>query len=78
MKSRRTVEYAFGYAFLNNRKKVTAVHKANIMKLSDGLFLKVCNLFSGSSGGKESLNAECHAGRAEHFVLHANGCCASC
>jgi isocitrate/isopropylmalate dehydrogenase len=40
-KSRRTVEYAFGYAFLNNRKKVTAVHKANIMKLSDGLFLKV-------------------------------------
>lgn len=41
-KSRRTVEYAFGYAFLNNRKKVTAVHKANIMKLSDGLFLKVC------------------------------------
>ena len=42
LKSRRTVEYAFGYAFLNNRKKVTAVHKANIMKLSDGLFLKVC------------------------------------
>ena len=40
-KSRRTVEYAFGFAFLNNRKKVTAVHKANIMKLSDGLFLKV-------------------------------------
>ena len=40
-KSRRTVEYAFGYAFLNNRKKVTAVHKANIMKMSDGLFLKV-------------------------------------
>lgn len=40
LKSRRTAEYAFGYAFLNNRKKVTAVHKANIMKLSDGLFLK--------------------------------------
>ena len=35
------MEYAFGYAFLNNRKKVTAVHKANIMKMSDGLFLKV-------------------------------------
>ena len=41
-KSRRTVEYAFGFAFLNNRRKVTAIHKANIMKLSDGLFLKVC------------------------------------
>ena len=42
-KSRRTVEYAFGFAFLNNRRKVTAIHKANIMKLSDGLFLKVCS-----------------------------------
>ncbi|EIE23533.1 isocitrate dehydrogenase, NAD-dependent [Coccomyxa subellipsoidea C-169] len=42
-KSRRTVEYAFGYAYLNNRKKVTAVHKANIMKLSDGLFLREFN-----------------------------------
>ncbi|KAK9810571.1 hypothetical protein WJX73_001461 [Symbiochloris irregularis] len=39
-KSRRTAEYAFGFAFLNHREKVTAVHKANIMKMSDGLFLK--------------------------------------
>lgn len=36
----RVAEYAFGFAFLNNRHKVTAVHKANIMKLSDGAFLK--------------------------------------
>jgi len=34
------VKYAFDYAVKNGRKKVTAVHKANIMKLSDGLFLK--------------------------------------
>lgn len=27
---------------MNNRKKVTAVHKANIMKLADGLFLESC------------------------------------
>ncbi len=39
--SRRIVEYAFEYARKNRRKKVTAVHKANIMKFSDGLFLKV-------------------------------------
>lgn len=39
-KSRRIVKYAFEYALKNNRKKVTAVHKANIMKFSDGLFLK--------------------------------------
>ena len=39
--SRRIVKYAFEYARANNRKKVTAVHKANILKYSDGLFLEV-------------------------------------
>jgi isocitrate dehydrogenase (NAD+) len=38
--STRIARYAFEYAKLNGRKKVTAVHKANIMKLSDGLFLE--------------------------------------
>lgn len=38
--STRITEFAFHYARNNQRKKVTAVHKANIMKLSDGLFLK--------------------------------------
>ncbi|NMM64092.1 isocitrate dehydrogenase (NAD(+)) [Clostridium sp. P21] len=38
--SDRIVRTAFEYARKNNRKKVTAVHKANIMKMSDGLFLK--------------------------------------
>jgi len=37
----RVVRYAFDYAIANGRKKVTAVHKANILKHSDGLFLKV-------------------------------------
>lgn len=35
----RICQFAFDYAKDNNRKKVTGVHKANIMKLSDGLFL---------------------------------------
>ena len=39
--SRRIVEFAFEYAKKNGRKLVTAVHKANIMKYSDGLFLKI-------------------------------------
>jgi len=39
--SRRIVEYAFDYARKNKRRKVTAVHKANIMKHTDGLFLAV-------------------------------------
>lgn len=37
----RIVRFAFEYARANGRKKVTAVHKANIMKYSDGLFLEV-------------------------------------
>ncbi|MFN3329882.1 MAG: isocitrate/isopropylmalate dehydrogenase family protein, partial [Pyrinomonadaceae bacterium] len=37
--STRIARYAFEYARSNKRKKVTAIHKANIMKLSDGLFL---------------------------------------
>lgn len=39
--SERIVRYAFDYARENGRKKVTAVHKANIMKYTDGLFLAV-------------------------------------
>lgn len=39
--SERIVRYAFEYARKNNRRKVTAVHKANIMKCTDGLFLSV-------------------------------------
>jgi len=40
--STRIAKYAFDYARKNGRKRVTAVHKANIMKLSDGLFLDCC------------------------------------
>ena len=39
--SRRIVKFAFEYARAYNRKKVTAIHKANIMKFSDGLFLAI-------------------------------------
>jgi isocitrate dehydrogenase (NAD+) len=40
--SERIARFAFDYAVANGRHKVTAVHKANIMKLSDGLFLESC------------------------------------
>ena len=39
--SERIVQFAFDYARKNGRRKVTAVHKANIMKFTDGLFLSV-------------------------------------
>src|SRR5690606_20272362 len=40
--SQRIARFAFEYAQKWNRRKVTAVHKANIMKVSDGLFLETC------------------------------------
>jgi isocitrate dehydrogenase (NAD+) len=39
--TRRIFEFAFDYARRNGRRKVTAVHKANIMKFTDGLWLRV-------------------------------------
>jgi isocitrate dehydrogenase (NAD+) len=42
MASMRIGEYAFKFTEQTNRKKVTAIHKANIMKLADGLFLRCC------------------------------------
>ncbi len=42
--SERIVKFAFDYAKKNGRKKVTAVHKANIMKFSDGIFLESAKL----------------------------------
>ena len=39
--SERIIRYAFQYAASHGRKKVTGVHKANIMKYTDGLFLEV-------------------------------------
>jgi len=40
--SERIARYAFNYAQKNGRKRVAAIHKANIMKLADGLFLRCC------------------------------------
>src|ERR1700692_533223 len=40
--STRIARFAFAYSRKNQRKKIHAIHKANIMKLSDGLFLRCC------------------------------------
>jgi isocitrate dehydrogenase (NAD+) len=40
--STRIAKFAFAYAKAHGRKRITAIHKANIMKLSDGLFLDCC------------------------------------
>ena len=50
--SQRIARYAFEYAVRNGRHKVTAVHKANIMKLSDGLFLESCQQVAAEYDGR--------------------------
>jgi isocitrate dehydrogenase (NAD+) len=50
--SQRIARYAFEYAVRNGRRKVTAVHKANIMKLSDGLFLESCQQVAAEYDGR--------------------------
>jgi isocitrate dehydrogenase (NAD+) len=50
--SERIARFAFEYAVANGRHKVTAVHKANIMKLSDGLFLESCRTVAEGYAGR--------------------------
>jgi isocitrate dehydrogenase (NAD+) len=50
--SERIAWFAFEYAVANGRHKVTAVHKANIMKLSDGLFLESCRTIAADYEGR--------------------------
>jgi hypothetical protein len=71
-KSLRTAEYAFEFAYLNNRRRVTAVHKANIMKKGDGMFLKVCVVCVcgggggwGQEGGRRGGWCACGCGRGD-------------
>src|SRR6187455_1717841 len=50
--SERIARFAFEYAVANGRRKVTAVHKANIMKLTDGLFLEACRTVAQGYAGR--------------------------
>ena len=49
--STRIAKFAFEYARIHGRKRVTAIHKANIMKLSDGLFLDCCRAVAAANQG---------------------------
>jgi isocitrate dehydrogenase (NAD+) len=51
--TRRIVEFALDYARKHGRRKVTAVHKANIMKFTDGLFLRVAREVAEEAGDVE-------------------------
>ena len=56
--SHRIIKYAFDYAVKNNRKKVTVVHKANILKLLTGLFLEEGRKVAEEYKGRVEFN-EC-------------------
>ncbi len=56
MGSARIAKYAFEYALKHGRKQVTAVHKANIMKATDGLFLRTVEEVSKAYQGKVEFN----------------------
>ena len=61
--STRIAQYSFEYAVANKRKKATALHKANIMKLSDGLFLEcfynVAKDFEGIEADDKIIDNAC-------------------
>jgi isocitrate dehydrogenase (NAD+) len=67
--STRIARFAFEYARRHGRKRVTAIHKANIMKLSDGLFLESCrnvsHQFIDVTYDERIVDAACM-----HLVMH--------
>ncbi len=67
--SMRIAEFAFGYARTHERRKVTAVHKANIMKLSDGLFLETVRTVAKNFPEIEYTEAIVDAA-CMHLVMH--------
>jgi isocitrate dehydrogenase (NAD+) len=52
----RVIRYAFEYAVKNNRKKVTIVHKANVLKILSGLFLEVGQKIAKEYEGRIAVN----------------------
>ena len=68
--SERIVRYAFEYAVRHNRKKVTLVHKANILKFSQGLFLDTGRMIARDYAGKIEFQEVIVDAMAMNLVLH--------
>lgn len=69
----RVAKFAFEYAKANGRQRVTAVHKANIMRMSDGLFIKCCRQaaeeYPEVKYEESYLDTVSTANRQKHHVL---------
>ena len=68
--SERIVRYAFDYAVKHNRKKVTLVHKANILKFSQGLFLDTGRMVARDYAGQIEFEERIVDAMAMNLVLH--------
>lgn len=68
--SERVARFAFDYAASNGRKKVTAVHKANILKEVDGMFLRAAREVSEDYEGEVILDEKIVDNMAMQLVLH--------
>jgi isocitrate dehydrogenase (NAD+) len=68
--SERVVRYAFEYAVKHKRKKVTIVHKANILKFSQGLFLDTGRAVAREYEGKVEFEERIVDAMAMNLVLH--------
>jgi isocitrate dehydrogenase (NAD+) len=72
-KSQRIARFAFDFALRNGRKKVTCVHKANIMKLGDGLFLNTCREvakeYEGNGIKFEDMIVDNTAMQVRHYAI---------
>lgn len=70
--TKRIVRFAFEYAIANGRKLVTAVHKANIQKYSDGLFLKAAREVAAEYEGRVEFEDRIVDATCMGLVLHPN------
>jgi len=74
-KAERIVRFAFDFALKNGRKRVTCVHKANIMKLGDGLFLRtfraVAEEYKSSGIEVNDMIVDNTSDKPSFFVVHS-------
>ena len=68
--SERIVRYAFDYAVKHGRQKVTLVHKANILKFSQGLFLDTGRMVARDFAGRIEFEERIVDAMAMNLVLH--------
>ncbi len=68
--SERVIRYAFEYALSRGRRKVTLVHKANILKLTGGLFLETGRLVAAEYAGRVEFEERIIDAMAMQLILH--------